>query len=51
MKKLISIMCLTILVLSHVACTGTPVMNTASPEQQRANSREAQTELLTDTKR
>lgn len=51
MRKLISIMCLLLVVFGISACSGSPKQTGNTPEQQRANSREAQDELSTDVKR
>lgn len=55
MNKYISVICMVLVTATGlVACAKSPVTATASgnsPEQQRANSREAQGELSTDVKR
>lgn len=61
MKKYISVICMVLTIATGlVACAKTPATATAtstssskgnSPEQQRANSRDAQDELSTDVKR
>jgi type IV pilus biogenesis protein CpaD/CtpE len=52
MNKYISVICIILVTAGLAACAKTPAPATGnSPEQQRANSREAQDELSTDVKR
>ena len=52
MNKYISFICILLITAGLAACAKAPVpANGNSPEQQRANSREAQGELSTDVKR